>query len=80
MLMSKFFQNSELKFVRAAGVFCGSLALVALMSLAPVVPAHAYVQAGVTRLDNPQSPDGAFAQVEPQQEKVRPHSRKNQTR
>jgi hypothetical protein len=76
--MTNLFQNTQLlRVTRAAGLFCGSLALAALMSAAPVVPAHAYVPAGLTRLDPPQSNANAFAEAEPHA-KVRAHGHKNQ--
>lgn len=76
--MSNLFQKTQLvKIARTAGLFCGSVALVALMSAAPVAPAHAYVPAGLLRLDPPQSTSGAFAEANPQV-KVHSHSRKNQ--
>ncbi len=77
--MSNLFQNSRLvKITRAAGLFCGSLALVGLMSAAPVVPAYAYVPASLLRLDPPQSPSAAFAQANPQVKVHTAHGRKNQ--
>ncbi len=62
MVMSKLFQNTSLKSV---SVFCGSVALVALMSAAPVVPAQAYVPAGLLRLDPPQTSGGPYAEFRP---------------
>jgi len=51
--MSKFLQNSPIKHV----IF-GSLALIALMSVAPVTPASAQgTPAGLLRLDPPRSND-----------------------
>jgi hypothetical protein len=60
--MSKFFQKTL--------VLSGSLALIALMSAAPVGPANAQgVPAGLLRLDPPQPSSNSFAEV------VRPHAK-----
>jgi hypothetical protein len=66
--MTKFFQNT-----RAAIVLSGSVALIALMATAPVVPANAQgVPAGLTRLDQPrQVNDGQIAELSQSHAKVR---------
>jgi hypothetical protein len=76
IVMSKFFQNS-----RTAIVLSGSVALIALITMAPVVPANAQgVPAGLTRLDPPQgSNEAALAQLDnTPHAKVRVHSKKVQ--
>jgi hypothetical protein len=66
IIMSKFFQNS----VSLPSVLFGSLVLIALMSTAPVAPAHAQgVPAGLSRLDPPQASNDVVAQD--QRSKVR---------
>jgi hypothetical protein len=62
--MSKFFQKTL--------VLSGSVALVALMSAAPVAPANAQgVPAGLLRLDPPHAASNSFAQVEQPHAKIR---------
>ena len=64
IIMSKFFQKTL--------VLSGSVALIALMSAAPVAPANAQgVPAGLLRLDPPQSASNSFAQVERPHAKIR---------
>jgi len=68
IVMSKFFQNT-----RTAIVLSGSVALIALMTVAPVAPANAQaVPAGLLRLDPPQgSNEAALAQFDTSHAKVR---------
>jgi hypothetical protein len=66
IIMSKFFQKTL--------VLSGSVALIALMSAAPVAPANAQgVPAGLLRLDPPQSSSNAqqLADVERPHAKIR---------
>jgi hypothetical protein len=64
IIMSKFFQKTL--------VLSGSVALIALMSAAPVAPANAQgVPAGLLRLDPPQSLSNSYAEVERPHAKVR---------
>ena len=64
--MSKFFQKTL--------VLSGSVALIALMSAAPMAPANAQgVPAGLLRLDPPQSLSNSYAEVE------RPHAKLRNT-
>jgi hypothetical protein len=64
IIMSKFFQKTL--------VLSASVALIALMSAAPVVPANAQgVPAGLLRLDPPQSVSNSFAEVEQPHAKIR---------
>ena len=64
IIMSKFFQKTL--------VLSGSVALIALMSAAPVAPASAQgVPAGLLRLDPPQSASNSFAEVEQPHAKIR---------
>ena len=73
--MSKFFQKTI--------VLSGSLALLALVTAAPVVPAQAQgIPAGLLRLDPPKgSNEAALAQLDtaPKAHGTRAHSRKIQT-
>ena len=73
--MSKFFQTT-----RTAIVVSASVALIALMTAAPIAPANAQgVPAGLTRLDPPQgSNEAALAQLDTSHAKVRAHSKKAQ--
>ena len=65
---------------RTAIVLSGSVALLALMTATPVVPAHAQgVPAGLLRLDPPQfSSNAQVSDVERPHAKARNHSRKIQ--
>jgi hypothetical protein len=64
IIMSKFFQKTL--------VLSGSVALIALLAAAPVVPANAQgIPAGLLRLDPPQSASNSFAEVERPHAKIR---------
>jgi hypothetical protein len=79
--MMKFFQDT-----RTAIVLAGSVALIALMTAAPVAPANAQgVPAGLLRLDPTQSSNngGQFAEVDRSHARIRnayARSRKMPTR
>jgi hypothetical protein len=61
--MSRFLQNSHIKAISLPSILFGSLALIALISVAPVAPAAAQgVPAGLLRLDPPR-PSNDIAQL-----------------
>lgn len=82
IIMLKFLQNSGINDLRLPGLFFASVALIAVMSAAPVAPALAQgVPAGLLRLDPPQPSNDTTKLSEDQRAKVRSayaRSRKHQ--
>jgi Spy/CpxP family protein refolding chaperone len=70
--MSKFPQNTRMNGLRLSSILFGSVALIALMSAAPVAPALAQsAPAGLLRLDPPQPSNDGIKLTEDQRAKVR---------